>query len=109
MEGYLIMQNLRPLEATKRKGNALSTIGPVALTLVIAIFVVSMGATILGKLKDTQTSGTAEYNITDKGITGLGQFGDWWTVIVLAVILGIIVFVLYAYLGGALGGRKGRY
>ena len=91
----------------KLKGTALSTIGPIALTLVIAIFIVSMGATILDNLQDTQTADSADYNITGKGISGLSQFGDWWTVIVLAIILGIIVSVLYMYLGGALVGKRG--
>jgi len=122
--------------------NAVQTIGPIALTLVIAIFVVSLGGQILGQMQQTGicSSGTwgtfsnsssnfpasgdktgccttvnasdsndcdtwdtnSAFNQTVKGLSGLTQFGDWWTVIVLAVILGIIVSVLYFYLGRGL-------
>ncbi len=132
------------------KGNVLSSIGPVALTLVIAIFIVSIGATMISNLQTTAicTDGTwatynsssaavfpatgtyegccneinasnpgdcetwdsdAAFNQTVGGLEGLAQFGDWWVVIVLAVILGIIVSVLYFYLGGSLGTRSGGY
>ena len=49
------------------------------------------------------TSSTAgpEFNITTEGIEGLATFGDWWTIMVLSIVLIIIIGLLYSLLGGA--------
>jgi type II secretory pathway component PulF len=91
----------------KMRGTVISHIGPVALSVVVAVFIVAMGAQMLGQLQDTQTGNTTEYNVTQAGLEGLGMFGDWWGIIILAVIIGIVVGVLFQYLGGTLTGRSG--
>lgn len=132
---------MRKMLTKKRKGNAgpISTIAPVVLAVVIAVFISAMGAQMLGGLRETQCAGTigrynftydvcctvpyaalntcnatdsavgVEFNITTQGMSGIGQFGEWWTIIILAVILGIVVGILFLYLGGTLGGTGPRF
>lgn len=96
------------MRTKKKKGmGPISTIAPVVLAVVIAVFITAMGAQMLGQLNDTQTANSYEANITLAGLEGLSQFSDWWTIIILAVILGIVVGVLFLYLGGTLGGQGG--
>ena len=96
------------MNTTKKKGViGIGDIPRVALFIGIAIFVVSLMAQLLGNLQDQQTADSAEYNVTEEGIEGLATFGDWWVIMVLAVILIIIIGLLYALLGGQ--GRSGGY
>lgn len=47
---------------------------------------------------DTWASG-GKYNVTGYGISGISTFGDWWSIIVLAVVFIIILGLLYALIG----------
>lgn len=69
----------------------LNQILPAALIIVTAIIGVSVGAQVLGQIQASQTADTAEYNITGKGLTALGQFGDWFSVVVIVVIAVIVI------------------
>lgn len=77
-----------------KKGTSLNAMLPVALIIGIAIIGISIVAQILGTIKGTQTAGTAEYNITDEGLTALLQWGDWFSIIVIVVIAVIVIAIL---------------
>jgi hypothetical protein len=133
----------------KAVSNPISHIGPVTLSVVVAVFIVAMGAQMIGTMQSdsicdgtwgfyinststnpitetnegcclgTGTNGSggddpancttwdtdSALNQTWAGLQGLGMFGDWWTIIILAVIIGIVVGVLFQYLGGTLTGK----
>ena len=65
-----------------------------AISIVVLGIVVSVGATILVNVRDTSTAGTTAYNLSDKAATGLGEYGNWFKILVIvgvaAVILGLI-------------------
>lgn len=80
----------------KMKGQALSGIPSAALYIGIAVFVVAIIITLLATLQSTQTVDSEAYNATGSGITGLATFNDFWSVLVLIVILAIVITALYA-------------
>ena len=65
-----------------------------AISIVVLGIVVAVGATILINVRDTNTAGTTAYNVSDKAAVGLGEYGNWFKIIVIvgvaAVILGLI-------------------
>lgn len=75
-----------------------------ALALILLVFIISLGATILGStsgLMSTQTSGTIEYNITNEGLYALEDYSDWFGTIVTAVIFVAIIAIIYMVAGSA--------
>jgi len=81
-----------------KKGMAIGDILPAAMIIVVAVVGVSIGAQILGQIKDSQVAGSAEYNITDSGLKGISKFGDWWgiivTVIIAVIVIGLIMMLM---------------
>jgi hypothetical protein len=78
-------------------------LGSMGLVVVVAAIILSMGASILASLQATQTANTLQYNITGKGLTGLGTFGDWLPLIALVVVASIVIGVIVGYLGKSSG------
>lgn len=74
-----------------------------AIGIVVLGIVVSVGATILINVRDTSTANTTSYNLSDKAAIGLGEYGNWFKIIVIvgvaAVILGLI-FMAFGRRGG---------
>ena len=71
------------------------------LAIVVALLVASFGALILSETGATMTADSAEYNITQTGITAVGDMSD------LVAPLGIVLVaaVIIAVLMGAFRGR----
>lgn len=65
-----------------------------ALSIVVLGITVSIGATILLNVRDTNTVGSTAYNLSDAAATGLAEYGNWFKILVIvgvaAVILGLI-------------------
>jgi type II secretory pathway component PulF len=57
----------------------------------VAIIGVSIVVQVLGQVQDSQTLNSAEYNVTEAGITGMATFSDWWSVIVTVIIAVIVI------------------
>ena len=74
-----------------------------AIGIVVLGIVVSVGATILINVRDTSTSGTVAYNLSDDAATGIAEYGNWFKIIVIvgvaAVVLGLI-FMAFGRKGG---------
>jgi len=63
---------------------------------VVIVFVLGIGAVMVTALRDTDTveeNGSA-YNIIEQGLEALDTFGSFLGILALAVIAGIIIFVL---------------
>ena len=69
----------------------LGDLTPAAMIVLVAIIAISIGAQVLGKIQDTQTSLTHEWNVTDAGLEALGDFADWFAIIVVVVIAAIVI------------------
>ena len=77
-----------------------------AIGIVVLGIVVSVGATVLVNVRDTNTAGTAAYNISDDAAVGLTEYGNWFKILVIvgisAVILGLI-FMAFGRRSGDIG------
>ena len=79
-------------------------LGALALVIVVASIIISMGATILGQLKLQQTDSSLEANVTNQGLAGMVTFGNWIPLIALVIAASIVIGVIVKYLGGVSGG-----
>lgn len=83
---------------------SINQLGAAAIALVIAAFLVSIGATVLNELQGTQTSNSIAYNVSGKGLTSMSTLGNWLPIIAIVVAAVVVIGLLVVYLGG-LGGR----
>lgn len=91
---------LRPLK--DKKGQVGGLAGSV-LQLGIAAIVLVLILVITQELRDTQTAGTEAYIAANATVDGLGTFGDFWTIIVLAIIAGLVIGIIFSAFGGIVG------
>jgi len=81
----------------KNKTGQLGSLQNMVISLVVIGFVLVIGLTLMTKVQEEQTSGTAAYNASTETITAMAEIPDWFGIIVLAVIavviLGIIALV----------------
>lgn len=71
-----------------------------ALTLVIFAVVLAVGFSVLSKLNANLTVGTAEANATTSIITYMSEIPGWIPVIIVAMIGGIVLFLVIKQFGG---------
>lgn len=75
-----------------------------AIGVVVLGIVVSVGATILINVRDTNTSGTAAYNVSNSAAVGLAEYGNWFKILVIVGIAAVIlslIFMAFRRPGGA--------
>ena len=75
-----------------------------AIGIVVLGIVVSVGATILINVRDTNTSGTASYNVSNSAAVGLAEYGNWFKILVIVGIAAVIlslIFMAFRRPGGA--------
>jgi len=89
-----------------RKGQ-IQSLTPAVLGLMFAAIVLILGLVITQSIRDTSvvTSENITYDAINKTIAGLTTFADFWEIIVLAVVIGIVIGLLLVVFGG---GRSGR-
>lgn len=83
---------------------SINELGAAAIALVIAAFLISIGATVIDELQDTQTTNTIAYNVSTQGLEAMESFGNWLPIIAIVVAAVVVIGLLVVYLGG-LGGR----
>lgn len=76
-----------------KKGN-LGIIVPSILTLTLAAVILVFGLIMLDELWDQTTAGTEAYSAANETIFGLGRFGDYWDLIVLAIVITVVISLL---------------
>jgi hypothetical protein len=75
-----------------------------AISIVILGIVCAVGATVLINVRDTNTAGTAAYNLSDKAAIGLGEYGNWFKIIIIVSIAAVILGLIFtAFRGGGQG------
>ena len=82
---------MRSIEAKKSN---LNLIVPAILTLTLAAIILVFGLVMLDELWDNTTSGTEAYKAANETIVGMGKFGDYWDLIVLAIVITVIISLL---------------
>lgn len=90
--------------ANRKKGN-LKFLHQLALGIVVAVVLISMGAYVVTEFQDEFTSGTAAYNVTVEGIDALGTMANFLPIIAL---VGVIVLVIL-FIGYLRMSRTGAY
>jgi hypothetical protein len=81
-----------------KKGQSVSGLTALAIAMVILVIIVAVGARILDTVQQAQTANSTADNLTKKGLLGLAEFGNWFTIIVLVGIAGVIIaFVVRAF------------
>ena len=89
---------MRSVLASKNKKGNLNLMVPAILALVLAAAILTFGLIISEKLRDTATAGGTAYLAANKTVTGLGTFGDFWSIIVLAVVIAVVIGLLLTVL-----------
>ena len=91
-----------------RKGQGLGNLVPAITALVFAGILLVFLIHILSELKatiwqDLEPAGNWTSDViavTNNTIEGMGSFADYWTLIVLAIVVGIIISLLMAVFAG---------
>lgn len=83
----------------KKKGQVNKLTG-FALTVVVFAIVLAVGLAVLSKLNSSLTAGSAEANATSAMITHLGEVPGWIPVIIVAMVGGIVLFLVIKQFGG---------
>lgn len=76
-----------------KKGN-LNIIVPAILTLTLGAIILVFGLIMLDELWDQTDSGTEAYDAGNETIAGMGQFADYWDLIVLAIVIAVVISLL---------------
>jgi len=74
-------------------------LGDMALQIVILGIIVSIGA--------TNEADTIAYNVTDDAVTGLSEYGNWFSIIIIVSIAAVILALIFSAFGGR--GRGATY
>lgn len=64
---------------------------PLAMIILVAIIAISIGGTVLAAILATQTADSADYNITNAGLTAFITFSDFFGVIVVVAVAAIVI------------------
>lgn len=87
------------MQMQNKKGQVSALTGSIlAVTMAIIVFV--FGLTVLSQLQTTQTAGSLVYNETGTAITGFTGLNDYWGLIVLAVVIGVVFGLIFWAFGG---------
>ena len=96
------------MQPTKFRGQGigLGSIGPIALSIGVAIITISVIALILANFSTASTNQNFTY-IVGKGLVALTSFADWFQIIVI-VVVAVIILALVMFLRGGPEGRGGE-
>jgi glycerol uptake facilitator-like aquaporin len=75
----------------KKGFGALSALPTIAIIFAIAVITMSITATIVSDVRDTQTANTLAYNISTKGLEGQTKQANWLPTI--GLILGAVIII----------------
>ena len=70
-----------------------------AIAIVTLGIVVAVGSTVLIGVRDTNTSGDSAYNLANSAATGIAEYGNWFKVLVIVAIAGVILGLIFMSFG----------
>lgn len=88
------------LQSKNKRGQSVGGLAGSILQLGVAAIVLVLVMVIAQNLRNTQTAGTEAYVAANKTVVGLGTFGDFWTIIVLAVVGAVVISIIFGAFGG---------
>lgn len=89
----------------KNKKGQLSALPMAIVALILAGVILVLGLVIMQELRDTQVVGTDAFTAGNATLAGVATFADFFTIIVLAVVITIVIGLLLSLFGG---GRRMR-
>jgi hypothetical protein len=94
------------MEMLKQKmGN--QDLSGMAISIVILGIVTAVGATVLINVRDTNTQNSTSWNVSDKAALGLGEYGNWFKIIIIVSIAAVILGLIFtAFRGGGQAGGQ---
>jgi len=82
----------------KLKHNAVD-LTDLAIGIVVLGIVVSIGATILLNVRDTNTTDDTAYNLANDAAAGLAEYGNWFDIIVIVGVAALILTLIFMAFG----------
>lgn len=70
-----------------------------AIGIVVLGIVVSVGATILINVRDTNTTNGTAYNLADSAATGIAEYGNWFKIIVIVGVAAVVLSLIFMAFG----------
>jgi len=77
-----------------KKGYTIKDLLPIGLILGVSIIAISISADVVDNVQDGQTSGTYAYNISESGLEGINELGDFLPTIGLVVAASVVIGIL---------------
>ena len=89
------------MKRLNKKGQSftISDLGTIAIALVVAAIILGMGATILEKIQETQTTDKIAYNSSGYGLTGLGTLAEFIPTIAIVAVAAIVIGIILVFFG----------
>ncbi len=75
-----------------------------AIGIVVLGIVVSVGATVLLNVRDTNTTGDTAYNLAGAAATGIAEYGNWFKIIVIVGVAAVVLSLIFMAFGRRGGG-----
>ena len=91
----------------KQKQNAVD-LTDLAIGILVLGIVVTIGSTILLNVRDTNTANDIAYNLAGDAATGIAEYGNWFDIIVIVGIAGLILSLIFLAFGNRGGGDSGQ-
>ncbi len=83
----------------KAQAFTISDLGTIAIALVVAAIILGMGATILEKIQDTQTTDGTAYNSSGFGLVGLNTMAEFIPTIAIVAVAAIVIGIILVFFG----------
>lgn len=77
-----------------------------AIGIVVLGIVVTVGATVLVNVRDTNTVNDIAYNLANDAATGLAEYGNWFKIIVIVGVAAVVLSLIFMAFGGRQGGMN---
>ncbi len=90
---------MKHLNKLGQKAFTISDLGTIAIALVVAAVILGMGATILAKLKDSQTVNGTAYNTSNFGIQGMTTIAEFIPTIAIVAVAAIVIGIILVFFG----------
>ena len=88
------------MKRMNKRGQAftIADLGTIAIALVVAAVILGMGATILEKIKSTQSDETAQ-NASQFGLDGLSTMAEFIPTIAIVAVAAIVIGIILVFFG----------
>lgn len=84
------MVRVKHMDRKAQLANAPNTV----LTFAVVAIVIAIGGLVLTGIRDTLTTGSSEYNTTQKGIAGIGKWSNFLPTIAIVLVAALLIAIV---------------